>query len=99
MAIALPFYLDALEFTRPGGAMCLAVPMKLTEVSNDGSVGKAEHEGATYDVNLMMIECPREQEYVVVHAGCAIEKIDEDEARIRLELFEEIVSIMDSQGK
>ena len=66
--------------------MCLAVPMQLTEV-RDGAGGVAELEGARYDVNLSLVEAPQVGDYVIVHAGFAIEKLDVEEANARLQLF------------
>ena len=48
--------------------MCLAVPMRLNEVRDDGN-GVAELEGVTYPVNLSFIEQPQVGDYVIVHAG------------------------------
>ncbi|MBN1770925.1 MAG: HypC/HybG/HupF family hydrogenase formation chaperone [Deltaproteobacteria bacterium] len=67
--------------------MCLAVPMQLTEVRDDGAAGVAEVEGARYDVNLSLIDDPRVGDYVIIHAGFAIERLDVNEANERLELF------------
>jgi hydrogenase expression/formation protein HypC len=61
--------------------------MKLTEVREDASAGVAEAEGARYDVNLSLLENPQVGDYVIVHAGFAIERLDVDEANARLELF------------
>jgi hydrogenase expression/formation protein HypC len=65
--------------------MCLAVPMQLTEVHD--ATGVAELEGARYDVNLSLVEAPQVGDYVIVHAGFAIEKLDVEEANARLQLF------------
>ncbi len=67
--------------------MCLAVPMKIEVLGEDG-VATAELDGARYDVNCALIENARVGDYIIVHAGFAIEKLDEAEARARIELFE-----------
>ena len=67
--------------------MCLAVPMQLTEVRD--ATGVAELDGARYDVNLSLVESPQVGDYVIVHAGFAIEKLDVAEAEARLQLFAE----------
>ena len=66
--------------------MCLAVPMKLIAIESP-DIGLAELEGVRYEVNLSLIESPAIGDYVIVHAGFAIEKLDEEEARQRIELF------------
>ncbi len=68
--------------------MCLAVPMCLVEVRAPGS-GVAELDGARYDVNLSLVEEPAVGDYLIVHAGFAIEKLDREEADARLALFKE----------
>ena len=69
--------------------MCLAVPMRLIEVDDFGG-GSAELDGARYAVNLSLIDDPSVGDYVIVHAGFAIERFDEQEAEARLELFREM---------
>lgn len=69
--------------------MCLAVPMLLTEVRDD-TQGVAELDGARFDVDLSLLDAPAAGDYVIVHAGFAIEKLDRDEADARLELFDEL---------
>ena len=70
--------------------MCLAVPMKLVEVTPDGGHGVADLDGVRYDVNLDLIEAPQLGDFVIVHAGFAIERLDADEADARLELFDQL---------
>lgn len=69
--------------------MCLAIPMKLIDVSDDAN-GKAESEGVEYKVDLSLIEEPTLGDYLIVHAGYAIEKLDQDEAELRLKMFKEL---------
>jgi hydrogenase expression/formation protein HypC len=73
--------------------MCLAIPMRLVEVTSAES-GIAELEGARYQVGLALIENPRQGSYVIVHAGFAIETLDEAEAAERIRLFEEIARMV-----
>ncbi|MDQ7006629.1 MAG: HypC/HybG/HupF family hydrogenase formation chaperone [Acidobacteriota bacterium] len=70
--------------------MCLAVPMRLIEV--DGERGVAALGEVRQAVNLSLVECPRIGEYVIVHAGFAIEKLDVEEADERLAYFDEIAA-------
>jgi len=68
--------------------MCLAVPMKLIKI--DGVKGIVEMGNINYEVNLELIEKPEIGEYLIVHAGFAINKINKEEAIITLGLFKEI---------
>ena len=71
--------------------MCLAIPMKLVEVRDDGT-GIADMDGSRPDVNLTFIDDPRPGDYVIVHAGFAIERLDQFEADARLALFAELAA-------
>jgi hydrogenase expression/formation protein HypC len=68
--------------------MCLAVPMKLVELSDDAQRGVADLDGARTRVNLGLIEDPSLGDFVIVHAGFAIERLDEGEANERLAMFD-----------
>jgi hydrogenase expression/formation protein HypC len=69
--------------------MCLAVPAKIIEIK-DGNMALVESEGVIKEVSLAMIEGPEIGDYVIVHVGFAINKIDQDEALKTLDLIEEI---------
>jgi len=72
--------------------MCLAVPMKLTELREEGT-GVAELDGNRHEVDLSLVAEPRLGDYLIVHAGFAIEKLDRREADERLALFEELAAM------
>ena len=65
--------------------MCLAVPMKITEISGDWGV--AELAGVRQRVNLQLLEQASVNTYVLIHAGFAIQQIKETEALEILELL------------
>ena len=69
--------------------MCLAVPMKLVEITGSG-VGKVDAGGVKADVSLAMAPDAKMGDYLIVHAGFAIEILDHEEAMIRLDLFREL---------
>jgi hydrogenase expression/formation protein HypC len=71
--------------------MCLAVPMELTEITMDG-VGKVNAGGVGTAVNLMMVPHAKIGDFLIIHAGFAIEVLNDDEARIRLDLFRELAA-------
>lgn len=63
--------------------MCLAIPGKLETVSGDdplGRLGKVNFGGVLKDVSLACLPEARVGDYVIVHAGFALSKVDEDEA-------------------
>ncbi len=68
--------------------MCLAIPAKI--ISIKGDTAQTSIGGSVVDANLSFIEQAEVGEYVLVHAGFAIEKIDEREAMETLKLFREL---------
>jgi hydrogenase expression/formation protein HypC len=69
--------------------LCLAIPVRLVEVK-EGATGFFEIEGVRNEVDLSLIEDAAAGDYVLVHAGFAIEKLDEEDALRTLAMFEEI---------
>jgi len=68
--------------------MCVAIPMKLVE-KND-TTGIVEMEGLRQEISLQLLEDVEVGNYVIVHAGFAIERLDESEAMETLELMREV---------
>ncbi len=71
--------------------MCLAVPMQITEIAESG-LGVGDLDGSRHEVDLSLLDDPQTGDYVIVHAGYAIEKLDVAEANERLKLFEELAA-------
>ena len=69
--------------------MCLAVPMKV--VKREGDKGVAELEGVTREVALHFVDA-QVGDYILVHAGFAIQKVDEESALETIELFRSMMS-------
>jgi len=69
--------------------MCLGVPMRVVSVGEEGVV--AEIDGVRKDASLMLLdEEVREGDFIIVHAGFAISKLDEEDARETLRLMREV---------
>ncbi len=69
--------------------MCLAIPMRVIHIDGDTIV--AEIDGVKREASLMIIgDEIRVGDYVVVHAGFVISRMDEDEAHITLEMMKEM---------
>jgi hydrogenase expression/formation protein HypC len=69
--------------------MCLAIPAKVLEIQGD--LAKVDFgQGIVRDVNVMLVEA-RVGEYVLVHAGYAIQVLDREAAEETLRLWEEIL--------
>lgn len=69
--------------------MCLAVPAKVIEKKD--MVATVEVEGIRRDISLMLLPEANEGDYILMHAGFAIQVIDEEEAKIITELLKEVL--------
>ncbi len=68
--------------------MCLAVPCKI--VSIEGDIATIEVAGVRREASLSLINDPTIGDYVIVHAGYAIHKIDETTAMESLKALNEV---------
>lgn len=68
--------------------MCLAVPLKLIEINGKTAVGEAM--GMTRELRVDFIPDPQIGDFVIVHAGFAIERLPEQQAMDDLEAWEEV---------
>ncbi|HEX9204674.1 MAG TPA: HypC/HybG/HupF family hydrogenase formation chaperone [Candidatus Deferrimicrobiaceae bacterium] len=73
--------------------MCLGVPAKVMERSGDAAV--VELGGVRREISLMLLDDVSVGEWVIVHAGFAIERLSEGAALQTLELFREIADAPD----
>lgn len=67
--------------------MCIAIPGKV--VSTDGTTAQVDFKGNMVDVNVGLVS-PQPGQYVLVHAGCAIEVMERDQADELMDLFAEL---------
>ena len=77
--------------------MCLAIPMKL--VTRDGREGTAEISGVTRKVLLDLLPDAVVGDYLIVHAGYAIQRLDEEEAHVILETLSEFFAAAEREGQ
>lgn len=73
--------------------MCLAVPLKLIEINGKTAIGEAM--GMTRQLRVDFIKDPRVGDYVMVHAGFAIERLPEGQALTDLEAWEEMEAALE----
>jgi len=69
--------------------MCLAVPAKILTIEEIGAW--AETMGVRQRVNIQLIDSPMPGDYILVHAGFAIEKIDPEAFRFLSETLYEML--------
>ena len=81
--------------------MCLAVPGIILETEeHDGSrIAKVQFGGITRQAFLNFVPEARVGDYVMVHVGFAISRVDADEARRTLETFEALGLIEEELGR
>ncbi len=68
--------------------MCLAIPLQLVEINGKTAVGEAM--GMRREIRVDFIEEPIIGDYVIVHAGFAIERLPEQQALDDLEAWEDV---------
>ena len=68
--------------------MCLAIPLKLVEINGNTAIGEAM--GMRREIRVDFIEDPKPGDYVIVHAGFAIERLPEQQAMEDLDAWEEV---------
>ena len=68
--------------------MCLALPMKINKIN--GTVARCEAGGLSQDIRIVFFTDAKPGDYVMVHAGFAIERMTEKEALENMKLLEEL---------
>ncbi len=74
--------------------MCLAIPMQIVRIEDDG-MAHVSAMGAERDIALDLTPQAQEGDYVLVHAGFAIEVVDEQYAQETLDLIAEMADLVD----
>ena len=74
--------------------MCLAIPMQIQEIN--GFNARCEAKGVERDVSLFLLQDTEltAGDYVLIHVGCAIQKITESHARSAWELYDEMLATL-----
>ena len=68
--------------------MCLAIPAKVLSV--DGPAARVIIGDTEYNASLLLIDDVKEGDYIMLHAGFAIQKVDEEEAIETMRLLNEV---------
>ena len=75
--------------------MCLAIPSKITGIQNDMAL--VDVDGVKREASLLLLEDACVGDYVIVHAGFAIKKIDESAALETIGLLKEAAAFVENQ--
>ncbi|MBM7870431.1 hydrogenase expression/formation protein HypC [Clostridium pascui] len=70
--------------------MCIAVPVEIIEIYENEAL--VNFIGVKKKVNTSLIEDITLGDYVLLHAGCAIEKLNKEEAEETLRIFESLIT-------
>jgi len=76
--------------------MCLAVPSRIVEIKD--TVATVDVDGVTREASLMLLDNAGIGDYVIVHAGFAIERIDEAVAEQTLKDMREMLQFVDREN-
>ncbi|HEY4706690.1 MAG TPA: HypC/HybG/HupF family hydrogenase formation chaperone [Thermodesulfobacteriota bacterium] len=68
--------------------MCLGIPGKIIEIN--GEMARVDVAGAVKEANISLMHSVKAGEFVIIHAGFAIERVDEVKAQETLSLIKEI---------
>jgi hydrogenase expression/formation protein HypC len=76
--------------------VCLAIPGRVVEIVDEaGGVAKVEVGGVRRNVNVALLDAVDVGDYVLIHVGFALSRVDEHEAMETLRLLEELGSYQD----
>lgn len=73
--------------------MCLAVPAEIKSI--DGHMATVDYGGVKRQANISLVEA-KVGEFVIVHAGYAIQVMDREEAEKTLDLFRQLLEVEDA---
>ena len=77
--------------------MCLAIPSKITAIDKN-NMADIDVDGVQRKASLLLLEDAQVDDYVIVHAGFAIKKIDEQAALETLALLKEAAALVEGRG-
>lgn len=79
--------------------MCLSIPSKITKIDKETNTATVDTMGVSRDASLDLMEDGSVEigDFVLIHIGFIMNKIDEEDALASLEAFEEVLKIMDEQ--
>lgn len=72
--------------------MCLAIPGKVIAI--DGKIATLDILGVLREASIELLSDVQIGDYLIIHAGCAIEKVNEEEAKNTIGIFNELKDMM-----
>jgi hydrogenase expression/formation protein HypC len=77
--------------------MCLAIPSKIVEIKE--GLGIIDADGVIRKVSLLLLDEAQVGDYVIVHAGFALHKIDEEAALESLKILREALALTEQEAE
>ena len=79
--------------------MCIAAPAQVVEIDRDESLIYVDFGGARQQAKMDLLPDVEVGEYVLIHAGYAIEKLSEEAAKESLEAWEELLEVLEEEDR
>lgn len=79
--------------------MCIAAPAKVMEINKAENKVFADFGGVRQEAKLNLLEDVEIGDYILIHAGYAIEKLSEEAAKESLEAWEELLNVLEEEDK
>lgn len=76
--------------------MCLAIPSKIVDIKD--TIAIVDVDGVKREASIMLLEDVKKGDYVIVHAGFAISKLDEKSAEETLKELREMLALSDQNA-
>ncbi len=81
--------------------MCLSIPSKITKIDKKNNIAVVDTMGVSREASLDLMEegSVKEGDYVLLHIGFIMNKIDEEDALASLDTYREILEKMDEEDR
>ncbi len=81
--------------------MCLSIPSKVVEIDTETNIAIVDTMGVTRKAGLELVEQEdiKVGDYVLIHIGFVMNKIDEDDAMESLKVYKEILEKLDEEDR
>ncbi|OWT33123.1 hydrogenase [Methanobrevibacter sp. 87.7] len=79
--------------------MCIAAPAKVVELDKENKLLSADFGGVRQTARYNLLPDVELGDYVLIHAGYAIEKLTEQAAKESLEAWDELLEVLDEEDK
>ena len=79
--------------------MCIAEPAKIVEIDTESNICAADFGGVRQNAKLDLLPDVEIGDYVLIHAGYAIEKLSEEAAKESLESWDELLEMLEEEDK